>query len=92
DTSGFTQPNRSWFLQRFLRRPDLHPKLVHGSDVPLPVIPWLFLGRLPFREIVRLNRVASPIDRDCLLKQALGFPETIFRRGSELLRIQRADP
>ncbi len=92
DTSAFTQPNRSWFLRRFLRHPELHPKLVHGSDAPLPVVPWLFLRRLPYREIVRLSRVASPIDRDCLLKQALGFPETIFRRGSELLRIQRADP
>ena len=87
DTSAFTQPNRSWFLRRFLRHPELHPKLVHGSDVPLPIIPWLFLGRLPFREIVRLSRVASPMDRDCLIKQALGFPESIFRRGSELLRM-----
>ncbi len=92
DTSALTQPNRFWFLQRFLRHPDLHPKLVHGSDVPLPILPWLFLGRLPFREIVRLNRVASPIDRDCLIKQSLGFPESIFRRGSELLRMDGASP
>ncbi len=92
DTSGFTQPNRSWFLQRFLRRPELHRKLVHGSDVPLPIIPWLFLGRLPFREIVQLSRVANPIDRDCLIKQSLGFPDTIFRRGFELLRMDGTSP
>ena len=92
DTSAFTQPNRSWFLRRFLRHPELHPKLIHGSDVPLPIIPWLFLRSLPFREIVRLSRVASPIDRDCLIKQALGFPDGIFRRGSELLRMDRASP
>ncbi|MGH7412333.1 MAG: amidohydrolase family protein [Candidatus Methylomirabilis sp.] len=92
DTSAFTQPNRSWFLRRFLRHPELHPKLVHGSDVPLPIIPWLFLGRLPFREIVRLNRVASPMDRDYLIKRALGFPESIFRRGPELLRMGYASP
>ena len=90
DTSGFTQPNRSWFLRRFLRHPELQPKLVHGSDVPLPIVPWLFLGRLPLREILRLSRVASPIDRDCLIKRALGFPETVFRRGSELLRMDAA--
>jgi len=92
DTSAFTQPNRSWFLRRFLRHPELHPKLVHGSDVPLPIIPWLFLGRLPFREIVRLSRVANPMDRDCLIKQALGFPESIFHRGGELLRMDGGCP
>ena len=90
DTSGFTQPNRSWFLQRFLRHPELHSKLVHGSDVPLPIIPWMFLLRLPLREIMRLNGVASPMDRDCLIKQSLGFPDTIFRRGSEVLRMPPA--
>ena len=92
DTSAFTQPNRSFFLRRFLRHPELYPKLVHGSDVPLPIIPWLFLRSLPFREIVRLSQVASPIDRDCLIKQALGFPDSVFRRGSELLRMDRAGP
>ncbi len=88
DTSGFTQPNRSWFLHRFLRHPELHPKLVHGSDVPLPILPWVFLFRLPLREIMRLRRVPSPLDRDCLIKQSLGFPDPIFRRGSELLRMR----
>jgi predicted TIM-barrel fold metal-dependent hydrolase len=92
DTSAFTQPNRSWFVRRFLRRSELHGKLVHGSDVPLPIVPWLFLGRLPFRQILRLSRVANPIDRDCLIKQALGFPASIFRRGGELLRMHRACP
>ena len=90
DTSGFTQPNRFWFLQRFLHHPELHPKLVHGSDVPLPIVPWVFLGRLPFREIVRLNRVACPVDRDYLIKRSLGFPDSIFRRGAELLRMRPA--
>ncbi len=92
DTSAFTQPNRSWFLRRFLRHPELHAKLVHGSDVPLPIVPWLFLGDLPLREILRLRRVASPMDRDCLIKQALGFPASIFRRAGELLRMDRACP
>jgi hypothetical protein len=92
DTSAFTQPNRTWFLRRFLRHPELHEKLVHGSDVPLPVIPWLFLGRLPLREIIRLSQVANPMDRDCLIKQALGFPAGIFRRASGLLRMDRVRP
>jgi predicted TIM-barrel fold metal-dependent hydrolase len=87
DTSAFTQPNRSWYLRRFLRHPELHAKLVHGSDVPLPIIPWLFLRSLPLREVMRLSRVASPMDRDYLVKRALGFPDSIFRRGSELLRM-----
>jgi predicted TIM-barrel fold metal-dependent hydrolase len=87
DTSAFTQPNRSWYLRRFLRHRELHAKLVHGSDVPLPIIPWLFLRSLPFREVLRLSQVASPMDRDYLIKRALGFPDSIFRRGSELLRI-----
>lgn len=86
DTSAFTLPNRTWFLRRLLHHPELHEKLVHGSDVPLPINPWVFVGQLPLREIIRLARVQSPMDRDLLLKRALGFPESVFRRAGELLR------
>jgi predicted TIM-barrel fold metal-dependent hydrolase len=89
DTSAFSQPNRFWFMGRLLDHPELHPKLVHGSDVPLPVVPWVFLRRLPLRQVVQLSRVASPIDRDYLLKRALGFPSGVFQRGHQLLRRDR---
>lgn len=87
DTSALTLPPRSRYLLTFLDRPELHAKLVHGSDYPLPVSPWPFVRRLGLKEARRIAAVASPIDRDLLIKQALGFPESVFARAAGLIRL-----
>ncbi len=86
DTSGLCLPHRKRYLLKLLRHPEVHHKLVHGSDFPLPVNAWNFIGHLPVSQIRALNRIESPIERDLAIKQTLGFPNEIFYRGSELIR------
>jgi predicted TIM-barrel fold metal-dependent hydrolase len=89
DTSALTLPPRSRYLLTFLDRPELHAKLVHGSDYPLPVSPWPFVHRLAFKEARRIAAIPSPFDRDLLIKRALGFPESVFERAAGLLRLKK---
>lgn len=86
DLSALTLPPRSRFLTALLDRPEVHAKLVQGSDYPLPISPWPFFRRIPFDEMRALSRIVSPFDRDLLIKRALGFPEAVFERAAALIR------
>lgn len=89
DTSALTLPPRSRYLLTFLDRPELHAKLVHGSDYPLPVSPWPFVRRLGLKEARRIAAIPSPFDRDLLIKRALGFPASLFERAAGLIRVKK---
>lgn len=65
-------------------------KLVHGSDCPFPVTPWVFLDRLPLSEVRRIAALKSGIARDLAIKRALGMPEAVFHRGADLLGLRAA--
>ena len=74
-------------LRRMLG-PELANRIIHGSDVPVPVsgaLPWAF-GMLSWRDWRAAARVPNPIERDVQLKRALGFPEDTFTRLAGLLR------
>lgn len=86
DTSALCLPIRLPCLFGLLRTPEVHHKLVHGSDCPLPIDARCLLGRLPLKMITELNRLPSSIERDYRIKKALGFPDDVFTRGAGLLR------
>lgn len=74
-------------LRRMLE-PDVQARILHGSDVPVPVsgaVMW-GLGMMRWNDWRRTARVANPIERDALIKQALGFGEATFTRLAGLLR------
>ena len=85
DTSAMGLFTRARWLKRLLRRPELHPKLVHGSDFPIPVNPVFFLGRLRTRAF-RVWRATSWIERDYRLKVALGLGDEVMTRAWDILR------
>lgn len=85
DTSALCLPIRLPCLFGLLKHPEVHHKLIHGSDAPLPIDARVFIGRLSLAQIRELNRISSSIERDYRIKQALGFPEAVFTRGAELL-------
>lgn len=89
DLSALTLPPRSRFLTALLDRPEVHSKLVQGSDYPLPVSPWPFIHRIPFKEMRLLSRIKSPFDRDLLIKRALGFPEVVFQQAARLIGLRK---
>ena len=95
DNSAFSVPNGRLggrHLEHCLAEP-LSRRILHGSDTPVPVLGHeaLFRGyvsRLAFRSSLRER---NPIERDCRLKRAMGFPEESFTRAAGLLRLSAAD-
>ena len=74
-------------LQRMLE-PDLGARILHGSDVPVPVtgaVMWAG-GMMRWRDWRATARVANPVERDAQIKRALGFGAETFTRLAGLLR------
>jgi len=74
-------------LRRMLE-PELAARILHGSDVPVPVTgaAMLGMGMMSWRDWRATSSMANPIERDAQLKRALGFPEESFLKLSTLLR------
>ena len=74
-------------LRRMLE-PPLAERILHGSDVPIPVTGALMwaLGMMNYRDWRASARLANPIERDAVLKRALGFSGETFTRLAGLLR------
>jgi uncharacterized protein len=73
---------------RRMVEPELAGRILHGSDVPVPVtgaLAWAG-GLISWREWRRSAAVANPLERDAQLKRALGFGEHTFTRLASLLR------
>lgn len=87
DTSAFNLTSRCHRLRACLR-PGVVERLVHGSDLPVPVMahPGLVAGLFGVGAWWRLRRVANPLERDYRLKRAMGFPPAVFTRAWPLLR------
>jgi uncharacterized protein len=74
--------------RRKMLEPELAARILHGSDVPVPVsgaVMWAF-GMMSWREWRASARIANPLERDVYLKQALRFSEETFTRLDGLLR------
>jgi len=87
DTAAFALPNRFHRLRATLR-PGVVERLVHGSDVPVPVMPHagVLAGRFGVGTWWRLRRIRNPLERDYRFKRALGYPDSVFSRAARLLR------
>ncbi len=88
DTAAFNLPSRCHRLRATLR-PGVVERLVHGSDLPVPVLahPGLLAGLFGPGTWWRLRRIRNPLERDYQLKRAMGFPEAVFTRAAGLLRL-----
>ncbi len=75
-------------LLRLAERTDLHARLVHGSDFPLPPASTVFLGRVPMRRWWNAWKRENPLRRDFEIKQGLGLPEEIWLRGYKVLALR----
>ena len=91
DTSALTLFTRWRKLLAAAGRTDLHARLVHGSDFPLPPASTLFLGRIPFGRWWNAWKSENAFRRDFEIKQGLGLPEEIYRRGYDVLAPRLAE-
>ncbi|MCL4522563.1 MAG: amidohydrolase [Acidobacteria bacterium] len=85
DTSALTLLTRWRVLQRLAEHAEILPRLVHGSDFPLPPASSFYFGRIAIRDWWRAWIRENPFRRDFLLKQACGLPASIYVRGYEVL-------
>ncbi|MDP3073746.1 MAG: amidohydrolase family protein [Opitutaceae bacterium] len=75
-------------IRRMAQDAELQARILHGSDVPVPVtavLAWLF-GLVTWRQWRDTAAIANPIERDAQIKRAMGFGEETFTRLAPLLR------
>jgi len=85
DTAALTLYTRWRVLLRLAERTDLHARLVHGSDFPLPPTATLFAGRIAASRWWDAWKRENGLRRDFEIKQGLGLPAQIYTRGYEVL-------
>lgn len=75
-------------LRRMIEDPELAARIVHGSDVPVPVTGGLLWasGAMSWRDWRRSATISNPLERDAQIKRSVGFSEETFSRLSGLLR------
>ncbi len=77
DVSSLTQLNKQGYLGKAIRNPEYRGRLLMGSDWPLVNTalchPLWWWARLDLATTRRLMATANPLDRDYLLKAALGL-------------------
>lgn len=94
DISAMVSLNRCAHLRDCLR-PEIEPRILHGSDFPVPVLGhrlWIG-GAFDWRTFRSAQRIDNAIERDWQFKQALGFSDDVRTRTVSLLRlgdVQRA--
>jgi len=70
DISALSLPNRMGMLLRLRRHPELHGKLLFGTDYPLPVFRWAGYGRIE-RRAQEETRTTNRFDRQYALCRGL---------------------
>lgn len=80
DISALTHPNRFRMLLHLRRYPDLHDRLLFGSDYPLSVFHFAAWGRVGFRALHELVSTKNRFDRQVLVCRSLGLGFGSFDR------------
>src|SRR5579884_1959993 len=67
DISALTLPNRLTMLLHLRRHPELHDRLLFGTDYPLPVFHVAAWGRIGVRALAEIVRTKNRFDRQYLM-------------------------
>lgn len=88
DTSAFNLPIRGRHSLECARAP-LAERMLHGSDFPVPVNGhWAWLRRfVDWQTFRKWESHPNILERDYQLKRALGFPDEVFTRVWNLMRL-----
>jgi len=84
DLAALVTLTKAGDLHRLLRRPELHAKLLFGTDFPVPVGLERLIRNLG-GDYRRLMAVPSWPQRAALACRRLGFNEIVFQRAAEIL-------
>ena len=82
DVSALTLPNRFGMLWRLQRHPEVHARLLFGTDYPLAVFHLPCWGRIGLRDVRTIIKTNNRFDRKYLILKALGVG---FRSVDQLM-------
>jgi uncharacterized protein len=85
DNSGLANPARFLHLPRFADDALVSGRTLHGSDFPVISDALFYPWRIPLRQIVRIERVGNGVQREVMIKRAVGFDEESFTRAGHVL-------
>ena len=71
DISSLTHPNRFRMLLHLRRLPEIHKRLLFGTDYPLPVFHFPCWGRVGIRALSEMVRTTNRFDRQVLVCRGL---------------------
>lgn len=84
DISSLTQLNKRGYLAKAMKYPGLTERMIYGTDWPLQsfplVSPWYHINHIGIKNAWRVSRYKNKWDRDIMLKQAFGVPQSAFVR------------
>ncbi|MFL6540442.1 MAG: amidohydrolase family protein [Chthoniobacterales bacterium] len=90
DISALVSLNRSGHLRDCLR-PEIEPRILHGSDFPVPVLGhrmWA-QGWIDWQTFRAAQNITNSLARDWAFKRALGFTDETRTRVASILRLKR---
>jgi uncharacterized protein len=85
ENSGLANPSRFVHLPRFADDDLIRERTLHGSDFPVVPSAMYYPRRLGVRSVLEIARERNAIQKDVLLKRALGFGERSFTRANTVL-------
>jgi len=85
DVSAFSLPRRPGLVRRVVGDSEVVPRLIHGSDWPIPVNARWLPGLVPWRTARIIDRDPNPLDRAVRIMRAMGLPDTLFSQASAIV-------
>lgn len=85
DNSGICNPARYQHLFPLACDPTLSPRIVYGSDWPVPSHAFYYWRKLGLSQVRALDRIANPIARDWEIKRRAGFDDQTATRAEAIL-------
>ena len=73
DISALTLPNRVKTLFLLRKHPEVHSRLLFGTDYPLPVTLFPIWGRVGAGDLFKITRTTNRFDRQYLICKTLGL-------------------
>src|SRR5688572_14166586 len=80
DISALTLPNRFRMLLHLRRHPEVHHRLLFGTDYPLSVMHVAAWGRVGLRSLARMMQTTNRFDRQALVCRSLRVNFSSFDR------------
>jgi hypothetical protein len=87
DISGLTLPNRFTMLLHLRRHPELHDRLLFGTDYPLSVFHLPAWGRVGIGALAKMIRTKNRFDRQVTVCRGLGLG---FRSLGDIVALSKA--